>query len=87
MPVTLTTIMSDPITNLITTYHDLNPSVVEELDTEPTPLEFLRYVSKNRPFVVRKAVTSWPAIQKWNAEYLRERMKGREVKVAVTEKG
>ncbi|KAK7910853.1 hypothetical protein PG985_013334 [Apiospora marii] len=44
---------SDPIAELITTYNELNSSVVEELAEEPSPLEFMRYVARNTPFVVR----------------------------------
>jgi jumonji domain-containing protein 7 len=43
----------DPIITLIESYHELNPSVVEELHTEPTSLEFLRRVTQNEPFIIR----------------------------------
>ena len=41
--------------DLLETYNDLNPANVEELYEEPSPLEFMRYVAKNRPFVVRRS--------------------------------
>lgn len=44
---------NDPIAALIETYHEFNPGFVEELRTEPTPLEFMRRVAQNQPFVVR----------------------------------
>jgi hypothetical protein len=72
---------------LITTYHELNPSTIEELHEEPSPLEFMRYVSRNRPFVVRKGAQDWPACQKWNAKYLHQIMKGQTVNVAMTPLG
>lgn len=75
------------ITSLITSYHELNPTVLDELCAEPTALEFMRYVSRNRPFVVRGGAKHWHAVRKWDAEYLRDRMKGRDVKVAVTPHG
>lgn len=75
------------IASLITSYHELNPTVVDELSAEPTALEFMRYVSRNRPFVVRGGAKHWHAVREWDAEYLRDRMKGRDVKVAVTPHG
>ncbi|KAF2014839.1 Clavaminate synthase-like protein [Aaosphaeria arxii CBS 175.79] len=44
----------------------------------------MRYVSRNRPFVVRKGASSFPAFQKWNADYLSSTMKDLPVKVART---
>ncbi|RYP02640.1 hypothetical protein DL764_005685 [Monosporascus ibericus] len=75
---------SDPLAELITTYNELNASVVEELSEEPSPLEFMRYVSRNTPFVVRQGARDWPATKKWTAAYLREVLSGHEVNVAVT---
>ncbi|RYP59748.1 hypothetical protein DL769_008416 [Monosporascus sp. CRB-8-3] len=75
---------SDPLAELITTYNELNASVVEELSEEPSPLEFMRYVSRNTPFVVRQGGRDWPATKKWTAAYLREALSGHKVNVAVT---
>ncbi|KAK8047735.1 Phospholipase A2 [Apiospora saccharicola] len=61
---------SDPIAELITTYHELNSSIVEELTEEPSPLEFMRYVARNTPFVVRGGARDWQATKTWNVEYL-----------------
>ena len=72
---------------LITAYHELNPSTVDELDEEPSPLEFMRYVSRNVPFIVRKGAKDWRACQKWNADYLRRAMEGHSVNVATTPLG
>lgn len=79
--------MEAAITAGINTYHELNPSIVEELDEEPSPMEFMRYVAKNRPFVVRSSATDWPALIKWNADYLRVAMEGERVNVATTPSG
>ncbi|UKZ83645.1 hypothetical protein TrVFT333_011454 [Trichoderma virens FT-333] len=38
--------------NLIKTFNELNASTVEELFSEPSPLEFMRYVARNTPFTV-----------------------------------
>src|SRR4051812_22029115 len=68
------TTMSAALENLIVSYHELNSSVVDELTSEPSPLEFMRYVARNRPFVVRGGTKHWPATRRWNAEYLRNVM-------------
>lgn len=73
--------------DLISTYHDLNSSTITELDCEPSPLEFLRYVSQNRPFVIRHGASSWPACQKWTASYLSTIMGPSPVNVAITPHG
>ncbi|KAK5711833.1 hypothetical protein LTR17_018201 [Elasticomyces elasticus] len=79
--------MTSPLTNLINTYHELNASIVDELEEEPSALEFLQFVAKNRPFLVRHAANSWTASEKWDANYLRQRMGNEEVKVAITPLG
>ena len=79
--------MGDPIDSLINTYHELNPSIIEELFEEPSPLEFMRYVARGRPFVVRGAASEWVATRKWNAAYLGQAMHEERVKVAVTPLG
>jgi jumonji domain-containing protein 7 len=43
----------DPIRVLLESYNELNSSYITELDEIPSPLEFMRFVSLNRPFVVR----------------------------------
>lgn len=78
---------TDPIADLITGYHELNAPVVEELHEEPSALEFMRYVAKNRPFVVRGGARSWQAFETWDAEFLASVMKDEEVQVAVTPYG
>lgn len=79
--------LPDPITELLTTYSELNSSVIEELDEEPSPLEFMRYVSRNTPFVVRKGAAGWKAAKTWNASFLSDSLKDETVNVAVTPKG
>ena len=73
--------------DLILSYHDLNGTVIDELSEEPSPLEFMRYVGKNRPFVVRGGVSYWPAIRQWTVKYLRDIMNDQLVKVAITPHG
>ncbi|KAF2475200.1 Clavaminate synthase-like protein [Lindgomyces ingoldianus] len=47
----------------------------------------MRYVSRNRPFVVRKGAEDWKARRMWNAKYLTEVMQHQTVNVAVTPHG
>ena len=76
--------MEAAITSAIKTYHELNSSAVEEITEEPSPLEFMRYVARNRPFVVKGALTDWAAFKHWDAEYLRKEMREEHVNVANT---
>ncbi|KAI9158802.1 Bifunctional peptidase and (3S)-lysyl hydroxylase [Paramyrothecium foliicola] len=78
---------NDALADLITTYNDLNGSVIEELSEEPSPLEFMRYVSRNTPFVIRGGASGWKATRSWNAAYLTSALKGETVNVAVTPHG
>ncbi|KAM0335715.1 hypothetical protein ACHAQA_000765 [Verticillium albo-atrum] len=77
----------DPIADLITTYNELNSNRIEELTDEPSPLEFMRYVARNTPFVVRNAATSWEAFKRWDKEFLNNTLDGQSVNVAVTPHG
>ncbi|KAI1469786.1 Clavaminate synthase-like protein [Daldinia caldariorum] len=77
----------DPIAELITSFNELNAGAVEELDEEPSPLEFMRYVARNTPFVVRRGASDWPAVRRWTASYLRDELAGHHVNVAVTPYG
>ncbi|KAK8242043.1 cupin-like domain-containing protein [Phyllosticta capitalensis] len=47
----------------------------------------MRYVAKNRPFVIRSGAAYWDALKKWNADYLKEAMKAQGVNVAITNEG
>ncbi|XP_078263196.1 bifunctional peptidase and (3S)-lysyl hydroxylase JMJD7 [Rhinoraja longicauda] len=61
---------------------------VPYLDQPPTPLEFLRsWLCPNKPFIVRNAISHWPAISKWTFPYLREEVGEQSVSVAVTPNG
>ncbi|KAI1864592.1 uncharacterized protein JN550_008879 [Neoarthrinium moseri] len=74
----------DPIEELITSFNELNSSTIEELDEEPSPLEFMRFVARNTPFVIRNGAKDWVATKTWSAQYLQEALKGHHVNVAVT---
>lgn len=72
---------------LIHTYHELNPASIDELEYEPSPLKFLRYVANNQPFVVRGGAKSWKAFDCWNTEYFKSKMGESKIQVAVTPDG
>lgn len=73
--------------DLLCTFNELNSHVVEELTDEPSPLEFMRFVACNTPFVVRGGASSWKACQEWNSAYLLSTLKEQSVNVAVTPYG
>lgn len=73
--------------DLITSYHDLNSTTIDILDEEPSPLDFMRYVARNRPFVIRKGAEDWKARKRWNATYLKDVMQGQTVNVSLTPHG
>ena len=47
----------------------------------------MRYVARNRPFVVRKAAATWSSHKKWNSDYLRQILRDTNVNVAITPHG
>lgn len=79
--------MADALATMIETYHELNASVIDILSEEPSPLEFMRYAAKNRPFVVRRGAADWKAVTVWNSEYLINSIGDEQVKIAVTPQG
>lgn len=74
----------DAIEDLLGTYNELNGRVVEELSQEPSPLEFMRFVARNTPFIVRGGASSWKASREWNSAYLLSALKDQRVNVAIT---
>ncbi len=83
----MTNSVRDAVRELISAYQDFNPPSVDELKEEPSALEFMRYVARNRPFVLRKGAKEWKACRKWNDQYLRKAMESQTVNVAVTPLG
>ncbi|OCL12409.1 Clavaminate synthase-like protein [Glonium stellatum] len=79
--------LTNEISDLINSYHELNSGPVDELEEEPSPLEFMRYVARNLPFVVRKGASDWAAVKEWNAKYLVDVMGEQLVNVAITPHG
>ena len=75
------------IVELLTSYHELNADRIDELEEAPSPLNFMHYVVKNHPFVIRGAATDWPATSLWSPEYLSRKLGNNTVKVAVTPSG
>ncbi|KID77595.1 Bifunctional peptidase and (3S)-lysyl hydroxylase JMJD7 [Metarhizium brunneum] len=83
----MTSQIEPALRDLISTFNELNSSTIEELDSEPSPLEFMRFVSRNSPFVIRGAASSWKATREWTSTYLRSALAGQTVNVAVTPHG
>ncbi|KAI9816838.1 MAG: hypothetical protein M1827_001483 [Pycnora praestabilis] len=79
--------INSTLTSLLTTYHELNSQSIDELTSEPSALEFMRYVYQNRPFIVRGGAKGWKATRRWGKEYLREVVGEMSVRVAVTPEG
>lgn len=79
--------MDDALVKLVQNYHELNAALVDEFLEEPSPLEFMRYVARNRPFVVRNVASDWRAVHVWSLDFLRTTMQGEAVQVAVTPNG
>ncbi|KAH0538393.1 hypothetical protein FGG08_004993 [Glutinoglossum americanum] len=75
------------ISGLIESYSEFNSQSVDELEEEPSPLEFMRYVALNRPFVVRGGCSHWLATKRWSAGYLEDRMSSARINVAITPHG
>ncbi|KAL9070090.1 MAG: hypothetical protein Q9157_005945 [Trypethelium eluteriae] len=75
------------IAELMVSYHELNGSSIEELREDPSPLEFMRYVAQNKPFVIRGGAENWPACQKWDVPYLKQSVGDRMVTIASTIEG
>jgi hypothetical protein len=75
---------NDPIAELITSFSELNPAIVEELQEDPSPLEFMRFVATNTPFVIRGGAADWTATQRWSADYLLRCLREQSFNIAVT---
>lgn len=78
---------TDPIAELITTYHELNSADISVISGNISALEFMRHVAHNRPFVLRGGAADWEATQTWNAHTLKRLLEGQSVNVAVTAEG
>lgn len=72
------------LNSAITTYQELNSGSISEFTELPSPLEFMTFVAKNKPFIIRKGASRWPAVSLWNAGYLKHAMGESRIKVAVT---
>lgn len=58
------------------------------LKTVPSKQDFFRdYAFRSRPVVFEKAAHSWPAMQKWTEEYLRQHYNEQEVHIKLTPDG
>lgn len=58
------------------------------LTSAPSPLVFMReFVSKNRPVIIKNALSKWRALTSWSSDYLRKRLGSLSVSVTVTPNG
>lgn len=73
--------------NLIRAYHELNSEHIDVLDSEPSPIQFMKHVAKNRPFLVKAGCSAWAAVRQWDEAYLTRKMEKRDVKIAITPYG
>lgn len=71
---------------MLITYHELNGGI-DMLHECPSPLEFMRYVAKNRPFMVRAGCSAWPAVRRWDVSRFRTTLTDTPIKVAITPYG
>src|SRR4051812_6545407 len=77
----------DPVAELIRAYQELNSPLVSELFEDISALEFMRYVARNRPFVLRGGAAEWKATRTWSLATLKDLLRDQLVNVAVTPKG
>lgn len=79
--------LSKGVAKMLRTYHEINADGIDEFTHEPTPLEFMKYVHRNRPFIVRGGCADWPAVRKWNLDYLLQKVGTSTVEIAETPLG
>ena len=72
---------------MLEAYSETNNDYIDLLSEEPTPLDFMRYVAKNRPFIVKQGCSTWPAVRKWNIDYMLQKMGDAKVDIAQTPYG
>lgn len=77
----------DSINTLLQDFYELNPPHIEVLTDHPSPLEFMRFVSLNRPFIIRSGARNWEATRCWNIPVLKQLLKGQSINVAITPHG
>ena len=80
------TMLEKAIEEMLITYYELNGGI-DVLHECPSPLEFMRYVGKNRPFMVREGCSAWPAVRKWSVSHLQTTLTDTPIKVAITPSG
>lgn len=76
--------LEDPMITLLRDYAELNSPHVDIFDDLPSALEFMRYVSLNRPFIVRAGASDWEATRSWDVATLKTILKNQCINVAVT---
>ncbi|GAA96585.1 uncharacterized protein L969DRAFT_50506 [Mixia osmundae IAM 14324] len=69
----------------IADYRENNGNSVDELEHQPTALEFMRQVGQNRPLVIRRSCT--PLKRTWSEQYLADKLGDTPVPIAITPDG
>lgn len=75
--------------SLIQEYQALNSTTISEIHSTPTSLEFSRYVSLNRPLILRGEGKRQgiSALRKWSNQYLIDSLGDKKVRIAVSPDG
>lgn len=61
---------------------DIGNDVARVPASQLTPLSFHRdYVARNKPVIVTGAVDAWPAMHRWSARYMADKMGPAEVRL------
>jgi len=82
-----TEMLRDALRELLVTYNEINSDIIDEVFEEPSPLEFMRFVAKNRPLIIRGGAQSWEAVQKWSRQFLVNVVGDNLVNVSITPNG
>jgi hypothetical protein len=63
------------------------PSEIERIP-KPSPAEFYReYVAANKPVIITNAFDDWPALKRWDLDYLRKKAGALQISIDLTPAG
>jgi hypothetical protein len=61
------------VLNIIRLYSTKKPQIVEKIQN-PTYTQFVKYVTRNKPFILTGVMESWGAYKNWNDDYLKSKI-------------
>ena len=65
---------------------DIGYEVARVPASQLTPLSFHRdYVARNKPVIITGAIDAWPAMHKWSAQYMADKMGPAQVRLHGTQ--